>query len=208
MEIEVAGTVTALKEGRRGQVEVFLDGALALRLTPLVAAGAGLHTGRFLTDEELAGLRGENEFRAALDAALSYLSYRARSEREMRDYLARREVPPEVAEAVLSRLRDLHLVDDAAFAQKWVEERQRLHPRGARALRQELRRKGVPAETVEAALPPDDAEEAYRMASRRAQRLDRSDPQAFKRRLSAYLLRRGYSYDIVIPLVTRLTDSE
>ncbi len=202
----MAGKITGMEEGRRGLVRVYIDGALALRLSPMVAAGAGLAPDRYLSDLEIDALRDENEFRCTLDAALNYLSYRARSEKETRDYLAKREAAPEVAAAVMARLKELRLVDDRNFAQKWVEERQRLSPRGAVALRQELRRKGIDAATVEGALPEDDPEEAYRLACRRAGRLDRSDRQAFRRRLASYLLRRGYSYDLVGPIVARLLE--
>jgi len=200
----MAGTITSLEEDRRGRTAVYLDGALVLRLPALVAASAGLCLGRFLTDKEIASLQGQGDFQSTMDLALRYLSFRARSEKEVRDYLCRHQVPEETATAVLSRLRELRLVDDVAFAMAWIEERRRLRPRGARALSQELRRKGVASETIEAVLPADDPEEAYRLARRRAQHLDRSDRQAFRRRLSAYLLRRGYSYDLVGTLVDRL----
>ncbi len=204
----MAGKITRIEEGRRGLIKLYIDGALALRLTPLVAAGAGLVLGRYLSDEDLVRLQSDNEFRSTLDAALNYLSFRARSSKEIRDYLNKREAPPEVAEAVMARLRELRLIDDASFAQKWVEERKRLSPRGSMALRQELRRKGIAAETVEESLPEDDPEEAYRLAVRRAAHLDRSDWQAFRRRLGSYLLRRGYSYEIVGPIVARLLDDD
>ncbi len=202
----MAGKITSIEEGRHGLIKVYVDGLLALRLTPLVAAGANLYTGRELSDSQISALQSENLFRSTLDACLGFLSYRARSEKEIRDYLQKRGVDVDTAEAVMARLRDLRLVDDTSFARRWVEERKRLSPRGAAALRQELRRKGIGNETAAEAIPEDDPEEAYLLARKRAARLDRSDKQAFRRKLSAYLLRRGYSYDIVIPLVNRLWD--
>jgi regulatory protein len=113
-------------------------------------------------------------------------------------------VHPDTIASVIERLAELRLVDDADFARMWVEDRQRLRPRGARVLRLELRRKGIAGDVVEAALPTDDAEEVYRLAERRAGQLDRADEQAFRRRLSGYLLRRGYAYEMVSRVVSRL----
>jgi regulatory protein len=169
-----------------------------------VAGATHLCIGQVLGDEEMASLRAQAEYQAALNLAYRYLSFRARSEKEMRDYLARRQVHPDTIASVIERLAELRLVDDADFARMWVEDRQRLRPRGARVLRLELRRKGIAGDVVEAALPTDDAEEVYRLAERRAGQLDRADEQAFRRRLSGYLLRRGYAYEMVSRVVSRL----
>jgi regulatory protein len=203
-----AGTITAIVEGRRGQVELYVDGELAVRLAPLVAAGAGLRIGASITGEQLAKLLGENTRRVAMDLALRYLSYRARSEHEITQYLTRRSIPQDGIDAIIERLRGLGLIDDAAFVQQWIEERQRTRPRGVRAIRQELRRKGIDGATIEPALPEDDPEDALALARTRASRLDRSERQAFVRRLSGFLLRRGYSYDTVTPIVPRLWEEE
>src|SRR5207248_5546259 len=84
----------------------------------------------------------------AFEGALAFLSYRPRSEREVRARLQMKDVPPPIVESVIERLRRLRLVDDQEFARYWVEQRQTHRPRGARLLRQELRRKGVDADTT------------------------------------------------------------
>ena len=161
----LARTVTRLeKRGRR--VRVFLDGAYAFSLSPLVLGRTGLHCDRCLTDHEIEELKAEDIFQRALDAALNYLSYRPRTESELRRRLAGREVPKEVMEAVMGRVRELGLLDDAAFARLWVQDRERLSPRGTLALRHELRRKGVSAELVEEVVGQEADEEASAYAVR------------------------------------------
>ncbi len=85
-------------------------------------------------------------------------------------------------------------------------QRQSFRPRGPRALRAELRQKGVDAETTTAALEPtiaDQEDAAYRAALKRSQRAP-LDERAFAQAMSAFLIRRGFDYDVVRTAVRRL----
>lgn len=197
--------LTAIEKQRRGKrVNLFLDGRFALALSLEVATRAGLRVGEEFDGERLNELR-EAEARAdAMAATLRLLSYRPRSETELRQRLARRDTPPAVVEETLQRLRELNLVDDAAFARAWVESRDRVSPRGRRLLRQELRAKGVDGDASRDVLEGiDDADAALRAAARRAASL-RGLPQAeFRRRLGDFLRRRGFDYETVRRTVAR-----
>ena len=88
----------------------------------------------------------------ARDHALSLLARRARSRRELSDRLRRKEIPARIVARVLDRLEAGGLLDDAAFARAFIRDRLRFRPRGRRALATELRRKGVSASVIDAAL--------------------------------------------------------
>jgi len=106
---------------------------------------------------------------------------------------------------VLARLETLGYVDDYAFAQYWVENRERFRPRGARALRYELRQKGIADAIIQKALDGfDGAESAYAAAQDQARRLRGLDRRTFRTRLSGFLARRGFDYDTVREAVERL----
>ncbi len=83
--------------------------------------------------------------------ALRFLAQRPRSEQEVRRRLRRAGVAEAAEEAVISQLRQNALVDDTAFAEYWVEQRQSFRPRGARLLRAELRQHGIDTRAAEAA---------------------------------------------------------
>jgi regulatory protein len=127
---------------------------------------------------------------------LDALTGQARSRQELRQKLAKRHVPDELAERLLDRFTEVGLVDDAAFARSWVESRQRSRGLARRALAQELRRKGVDDETARAALDevdPDDEEEAARQLVRKKLRsLGGVDHATATRRLAGLLARKGY----------------
>ncbi len=138
-------------------------------------------------------------------AALRLVSFRPRSEKEMRRALARRAVSPALRDEVVSRLRELGLLDDAAFASSFVESRDRSSPRSRRLLAQELRQKGVARETASlSADAVDDADAAYRAAGRRAGAMRGLAFPDFERRLGGFLLRRGFSYETTRGTVRRL----
>jgi regulatory protein len=152
---------------------------------------------------------GTDEHRVALDVALRFLGQRPRSEHEVRRRLARSGATQEVAEAVLDQLRRWRLVDDAAFASYWLEQRRTFRPRGPRLLQAELRQRGVSAElsalAAEAAATTAD-EDAARVAEKRARQLARQplDERTFCARLSQHLARRGFDWDTITPLVEQL----
>lgn len=140
-----------------------------------------------------------------MDAACRYLSYRPRSEFEMRVWLRRKEFPPGVVESTISTLKTRGLVDDVAFARYWKESRDSGSPRSRAALKSELARKGVDQDVVSAALDSaDDEAAAYRAVQKRAARLAGSDYGEFRNRLGAALRRRGFSFEVTECTVKRL----
>ncbi len=193
------------RQPRRRRASIYLDGRPALALSLEVLTQAGLRTGDEVSAARLEELCQAEARYAALASALRLLSYRARSEAELRQRLARRGTPPPIVDETLARLRDLGLVDNEAFARSWVEGRDQASPRGRRLLAAELRAKGVARQTIQeslAALDEDDA--AYRAAARRARSLAALPYTDFRRRLGDFLLRRGFDYEVVRETVARL----
>lgn len=197
--------VTSLqRQPRRRRVNVFVDRRFALSLALSLAQEKGIHAGMTVDDAELARLRAEDERHTAYEAAIHLLSYRPRSEREMRQRLRRRGVAPRVIDETVTRLRDSHYLDDAAFAQFWRENRQTLSPRSGRLIRSELLSKGIDAATATSTVEGfDDEESAYRAAAKRLKSLQGDDFEVFRRRLGGFLARRGFSYDIIRRVVDR-----
>jgi regulatory protein len=200
------GLVTAIEPQVRGggkRANVFVDGRYAFSLT--IELAASLRVGSAVDGSTTARLLNEDQRARVYDAALRFLGARPRSEREIRTRLARHQFAPEMVDGAIERLRRIGLVDDAAFAEYWVEQRQTHRPRGGRLLKQELRAKGVDLDTAAAAIPTDDdAEGAYRAAARKAYSLRAVDERTFKQRLSGFLQRRGFDYETTRSVVNRL----
>lgn len=184
------------------RVSVFIDGEFAFGLPALVAAAERLAPGVDLDDTRLASLLAQDETARATTASLAFLAYRPRSEREVRDRLRQKGYGPEAVEGAIAKLREWRYLDDADFARRWVENRAIHRPAGGRLIAQELQRKGVDRETVREALAEAEIDEraaALEVARERARRLAGEDPATARRRLAAYLARRGFGYDAVRP---------
>jgi len=162
-----------------------------------------------LSDDDVARLRMRDEVERAYERALNFLSYRPRSEAEVRRNLRKKNVEEEeVVEEVTGRLTRAGLLNDQEFARYWVENRLQFNPRGARALRHELREKGVPASIITDTLMDFDEEVAARkVAEVGARRLAHLEPRDFRRRLEGYLARRGFSYVMIRPLVEEMLEA-
>ena len=141
----------------------------------------------------------------ALDVALRLLALRPRTQAELRRRLAQRGFRPQDIEATIVRLSELGLVDDAAFARFWVEQRAAFRPSGRRRLIAELRAKGVAHEAIDEALQEqDDSASIEAVARRRAATLVNVREATFSRRLQAFLLRRGFDASLARTVVGRL----
>ncbi|MCB0118944.1 MAG: RecX family transcriptional regulator [Anaerolineales bacterium] len=197
--------VTALEVQKKNpnRVNVHLDGEFAFGLARITAAW--LKVGDVLSEEKLASLQAEDARERALQQALLFLSYRARSEKEIRQNLKKHEYPEDAIEYTMIRLRENRLANDKEFAQAWVENRSTFRPRSRRALTMELRQKGLDEETIKNAVSDVDEEAlAYETARKRAPRLQRLEWGEFRKKLSEHLARRGFPYSVVSSVVTRV----
>lgn len=200
----MAGKITALKRQKknRDRVSVFIDGRFVFGLPEIIAARLSL--GQFLSDAEIQGLTEQGDSETAYNRALDYLSYRPRSQSEIVAYLTARDMTESQIESIVERLERAGLLDDQAFAQFWVQDRERFRPRGLRALRYELRNKGLDDGTIEQALASvDPSVSAYHAATKKARQLSRLDEPTFRQKLVAFLVRRGFDYEVAREVTQR-----
>jgi len=169
-----------------------------------VRAGVRAWAGEPPPDVETEGPEADPEA-VARTILLDALTGRARSRKELREKLAKKGVPDELAERLLDRFSEVGLVDDQAFARSWVESRQRSRGLARRALAQELRRKGVDEETAHTALDdvdPVQEEQAARVLVRKKLRsLQGVDQATATRRLAGLLGRKGYPTGLAFRVV-------
>jgi regulatory protein len=197
--------ISALKLSGRNRrlVDVYIDGSKNFSVIKSIATE--LKVGQELSHDQIELLKNKDLEERTYQYALKLISRRQRSEGELRERFRRRNATNEMQDAVIERLREIALVDDYAFAQAWVENRQTFRPRSAWAITQELRKKGVPKEAIQAALDNfNDEDAAYRAASKASGRLSNLSWELFNRRLSDHLRRRGFQYSTISPIVKRV----
>jgi regulatory protein len=199
------GRVTAIEVQARhaNRFNLYVDDHFAFGMSAMIAAR--LSVGQTLSDDELKKMEEQELFESAYEKALRFLEPRPRSTTEVKQHLLKKKIAADVAERVTARLTDAGLLDDAAFAKYWVENREQFRPRAARALRFELKRKGLSNTDIGDAIGEiDESESAYRAGVARAKRWRTLERREFLEKLTAFLVRRGFSYDVAKQAVTRL----
>ncbi len=192
-------------KGREKRINVYLDGKFAFSLLAEVALKECLITGQEISESRLEALTGVDRYQRCLNAALRFLGYRPRSETEVRQRLKKHGFESDCTEKALTRLKEQGLVDDVAFARFWKDNRESFSPRSRRQMKLELRRKGLAIDVIEPVINEiNESDSAYRAALGKTRHLPLADRQVFRRRLGAYLGRRGFNYDIIKETTERI----
>src|SRR6266566_4403318 len=202
--------ITALEPQMKNpeRINLYVDGRFLQGVNATIVLQMGLKLGQELLPDQLERLLSEEAEQQAVDRALNYLSFRPRSREEVRRYLRRKETPPEIIDAALARLDRLDFVNDHSFAEFWIGTREQFSPRGARALKNELRMKGVDREVVNELVDDEqDGERALRAGRKKAMLLVNipdMDYATFRNRLGSFLQRRGFGYEVTTRTVRAL----
>lgn len=206
------GTITAIRQQSNDpqRVNIFIDGEFALGISLNTLVRERLAVGVQLDEAAWERLVASEQADQALQKALQQLERRPRSTAEMRRYLQRKGFDEATCTRVMARLHELGLLNDADFARRWVANRRALRPRGDRALRAELRHKGIAPAIIDEALAAEDdgmsererAEAVARAVLPRYAQV--ADWAAFQRRFGGYLLRRGFAADLIRPILVHL----
>jgi regulatory protein len=150
----------------------------------------------------------EADVRKATDIISRLLKFRPRSEGEIRKKLTEKNIPLSVVEPTVERFKNLRLIDDRQFAQGWVASRLK-KPLGINRVRQELREKHVEKTLIEESLKTaygshDEEAVVTELAKRRAEKYKNIAPPKLKRRIYAYLQRRGFTTDTINQVIQKL----
>ena len=191
-------TSIALQERNKIRVNIYINDGYAFSLHRILAEDAGLKAGLILSDEDIARLQSRDTFIAAQNRAYRLLSYRPRSEAEIKTRLLRSGSAAGDVDAVVFNLKSLGLLDDEAFANYWKEHYGLRKLRGKAVVKAELRRKGIDREIVDKTVEDmDDYQIAYAAGAKKIRTLKYTDHRGFRQKLGTYLLGRGFSYESV-----------
>ena len=205
--------VTKIERQKRNpkRKSIYLNHEFAFGLDEETLFKHALRVGDHLTDEAIEKILQTEDKRKAREAALSLLSYRARSEKEISQKLKKKGYDQKSIKEVITDLKRVNLLDDYEFACLWIKDRLTNRPRGVALLRQELKSKGIEKETLEKALDelyPEESESkvASELIRKRQKRYQGLDKKLARKKMSDFLLRRGFSYEVVREVVGEFTD--
>ena len=205
--------VTRIESQRKNpkRKSVYLNHKFAFGLDEETLFKHGLRVGDRLTDEKIENILQSEKKIKAREVALNLLSYRSRSEKEISEKLKKKGFSPENIEEVIADLKRVNLLDDYEFACQWIKNRLKNRPRGLTLLSQELLKKGIKREIIDEAseefYPEDqEVEIASELIRKREKRYKGLDKKIARKRMSGFLLRRGFSYEVVKEVLEEFAD--
>lgn len=160
-----------------------------------------------------AGGAGEDPRARAREVCLRLLTLAPRTRAQLAAALVKKGIPDEAANEVLGRLEDVGLIDDASFARAWVESRHYSRGLAGRALSAELKKRGVAAEEIRAAIddqlgPDAEVSAARRLVDRKLGSMRGLSPEQRTRRLAGMLARKGYPAGLAFRVIREALEAE
>lgn len=205
---QMVAIITAVEAQQKDpeRVNVYVDGAFGFGASRMLAYAHGLAPGVQLSREQIDELQRDDRVERSYAAALNFLSFRPRSRGEIEEYFRKKKTDEDVVEAVVQRLERLGLLDDREFARFWVENRMAFRPRGTRALRLEMRQKGLEREVIDEALAEmgDETAVAYEAGMKKMRAYAGLEEGEFFRKMVGFLQRRGFPYEAAAEAARKL----
>lgn len=206
--------ITSIRpQKRKERFNIFLEGRYAFAVSSDILLREGLKVDQEISESQVEALIKKDEFSSVLDKTLKFLSYRPRSEWEIRQYLVKKQVGEETRKLILGKLNRLKLVDDQAFARWWVEQRSNFRPTGLSLIKMELKQKGISNELIEEIFADekplvDERQKAEELAIKKLKSMINLPVLKSKTRLYGILSRRGFSYEVIKETIDKLFKKE
>jgi regulatory protein len=191
--------ITAIEPQKKakGRVNIYVDDKFSFGMTEKLLIDFDLYKGKEITEKEIEKFKSGDSLSKCMDKAYHFLSYRPRSEQEMRKKL-REKYDEGTVDKAIAKLKKYSFVDDSEFARMWVGTR--FSGRSKKALSFEMKQKGISKEIIEEALADIDFDKEYEAAlelvKKRAKYKGLDRNEAYKK-IAPFLSRRGYNYDVI-----------
>lgn len=199
--------ITAIKPQikRKNRVSLFVDDKFVAGIAENLILDFNLFPGKEITEKELKSLAESENLNKAMEKAYRLLAVRPRSTKEMADRLSEK-FEKNIVQAALKKLFEFEYLDDLVFARQWVKERS--IKKGKKALYFELLKKGIAKEQITEVLEVLDNEEmvsrAFDLVLKKQSYLILPGPEK-KQKITAFLARRGYDYNIIREVLTKVS---
>ena len=187
-------TAVSQQVKRQDRYSIFVDGEYTLSLSAAQLIESAIATGDELEARRIVELVELSGYGKMLDRAYNYLSYRPRSSKEVKDYLAKKGCDQPTISKIIAALQEQKLLDDKNFAEIWISERRQFQLKSRRQLEYELRQKGIEKAVIDASLseiPNDDTSTIKELIERKSL----INKYGSREKLIKYLVSKGFSYN-------------
>jgi regulatory protein len=189
------------QKNNQNRVNVYVDGNFAVGISQNDVLTLGLYKDKEISQQELSNIVAQSEFGKMLNFAINFLSFRPRSEWEMRFHLRKKTKDEELINRIIEKLTLIKQIDDESFAKWFLDQRNTFRPKSDRILTQELRAKGIGQEIIKKVLSEDETSELEKALKLIKKPMDRE-------KVIRYLGSRGFSWDIIKDVLAKLKNKE
>lgn len=194
--------VTAIEPQKRdpNRYNIFIDGEYAFALPMQDILYFKLKEGQEAAEETIDFIRKNLIYIKAQDTALHFIGYKMRTVQEIRQKLAEKAFAEETIEEVLTFLEKYGYANDREYCRKYIKEKLRMKPKSGYALKIELRQRGISPRIIDEVMAEtelDEAGDAFRWLEKKSRGQWPPENEKKKKQLYDFLLRKGYSYDII-----------
>jgi len=203
-------TAITQQKNNKDRYSVFIDDNFAFGLIMQDIVYFKLKQGEEISQEKYDFIQNELIYIQAQDIALHYIAYKMRTEQEVRKKLFEKEYTEYIIERVIHFLIEYHYIDDMKYCKSYIKQRLQCNPKGVYVLKMELKQRGIKQSIIDKAIENSDVDElndAIKLLQKKCLYLDDIDEKN-KKRLFAFLQRRGYSYDIIKEAFAYVTKNE
>lgn len=207
--------ITTQKKGKR--YNVFIDDGLngdkyAFSVDEDILIKYHLRKDLDLDDETIRVITEQDHLHKHYNQVINYLSYRMRTEKEIHDYLVKKEVDPEQIRVIIEKLKAEKLINDEAFANMFVQSRIRTSLKGPDLIKNELRQKGVSDVMADKALHvfgyDDQYEKALKWIEKKGKQTSKQSYQKQLQQLQSTLRRNGFTQEVITHIIANQKDEK
>lgn len=200
--------ITAIEPRKKGLSALYIDGEFAMKLDTEVLLAHRFDVGREIDDEALHDCVLDSQLKRCKDKAMWLISYRDHSRRELFDKL-KKDYPEDVAEAAVTRMEELGLINDASYARRYTADLINVKHLSERGIRQKLYEKGIDRDLIDEILDETELDESQQIRAVIEKKYARGlDDEKIRRRAVNALQRLGFGYGSIKSVLNEYTDIE
>ncbi|MGO3611226.1 MAG: recombination regulator RecX [Enterococcus sp.] len=205
-------TVVKISQGRGPFYKVEFSNGETLRVSEDTVVRHRLLKGQELDEKLLAEIKREGKEDMGYQMALNYLSYQLRTEKEIRTYLKDNEIENDDRNKIVTRLKEVKLVDDLVYGESYIRTQMRLGDKGPRVLQQKLKQKGLKENDIQQALYLYETDEQFQVALHTAKKslkkFHHHSQREVRQKVQQLLMTKGFNSDMSKNVLAELDFSE
>jgi len=188
------------------RVSIYVDDQYAFSIQEEDYLRLGLYEKKELTQDEIDYINNSINFKSAKFAAIKYLSYKLRSEMEVRTRLSSLDYDSDIVNQTIKELKSMGYINDVMFVQKYIYDRSKLKPQSKKMLKYDLKSKGIPEEIIDQILDNWEMDEVSIAAGLIKRKFGKYDifSQKILKRVQFFLFHRGFSYETIMEALRSL----